>query len=278
MKNGKYLLLSDLDGTLLTTDKRVTARTREALTRFSEMGNVFAICTGRDITSARLVYAGLGLDLPGSCIASFNGGLLAEAGSDKVLFRTGLRPQLVREAFAIADELGLHAQTYTDTHILSPGDDPELAFYRRVIKTPVITGPDALDHMSEYPYKIILIELGGNEKQERYKELIQARYGDEVKVVRSAPEYLEVIPNTSGKDQAVMRLAEALGIPQENTIAAGDADNDLDMIIAAGTGIAMKNGTEAVRAAADIITEFDNDHDGLAEALLAWMEGMPYSN
>ena len=61
------------------------------------------------------------------------------------------------------------------------------------------------------------------------------------------------------------RLADILGIPVENTYAAGDEQNDISMIEAAGCGIAMANATDLVKASADVITTYDNDHDGLAE-------------
>ena len=80
----------------------------------------------------------------------------------------------------------------------------------------------------------------------------------------SSDYYLELIPKESGKGASLIKLCEILGIPRENSIAAGDAGNDLSMIKAAGTGIAMINGMEEVKAAADVITETDNDHDGLA--------------
>ena len=56
-----------------------------------------------------------------------------------------------------------------------------------------------------------------------------------------------------------------MDLPIEHSIAAGDADNDADMIAAAGTGIAMCSGTDMVKSFASIITEKDSDHDGLAE-------------
>lgn len=69
------------------------------------------------------------------------------------------------------------------------------------------------------------------------------------------------------KGNALLQLAGLLGIPQKNTVAAGDAANDLSMIEAAGVGVAMYNGTEEVKAAADTITTRDNNHDGIAEVI-----------
>ena len=62
-------------------------------------------------------------------------------------------------------------------------------------------------------------------------------------------------------------MADFLGIPVENTIACGDEENDCSMIEAAGLGVVMQNGTDAVKNYADYITTADNDHDGIAEVI-----------
>jgi hydroxymethylpyrimidine pyrophosphatase-like HAD family hydrolase len=69
------------------------------------------------------------------------------------------------------------------------------------------------------------------------------------------------------KGSALVRLAQLLGIPMEDTIAIGDSGNDLSMIAAAGTGVAMINGVEEVRSAAQVVTKRDNNHDAIAEVL-----------
>ena len=82
-------------------------------------------------------------------------------------------------------------------------------------------------------------------------------------VVRSEANYLEFIPHHSTKGTALVQLCEALGCTVENAMAFGDADNDLAMIKAAGLGVAMENGFESVKEAADVVTK-TNDEDGVA--------------
>ena len=82
--------------------------------------------------------------------------------------------------------------------------------------------------------------------------------------MRSNSRYLEIIPSDAGKGTAVRELAAYLGIDEGGTLAAGDEENDLSMIEAAGCGVAMCNGNKDIFASADIITVKDNDHDGLA--------------
>jgi hydroxymethylpyrimidine pyrophosphatase-like HAD family hydrolase len=75
---------------------------------------------------------------------------------------------------------------------------------------------------------------------------------------------LEVFPATSGKGVAVSKLCEFLALPIAWALAAGDQENDISMLKAAGFAIAMKNAIPEVKEAADIVTEFDNNEDGLA--------------
>ena len=264
-ETGSKLFVSYLDGTILTTDKKVSPKTKEALKKFVEAGNHFAICTGRDITSGRAVYESLGLDLPGSYVIAYNGGQIYDVDADKTIYRIGIEQDLIRDIFKLAEEYDSYVHTYNDEYILSPMAGECLDYYRIVIKTPVKDGKDALDYMDVPPCKVISIELHDHEKQERFRMAAEEAFGNRLKLMYSNPLYLELIPKESGKGEAMTWLCEHLNIPVENAIAAGDGDNDISMIKAAGLGIAMINAPDTVKAAADVITTFDNDHDGLAE-------------
>ncbi|MEE0955522.1 MAG: Cof-type HAD-IIB family hydrolase [Eubacterium sp.] len=266
----KKLLLTDLDGTLLTSDKRISPATRSALDRFTEAGNIFAISTGRAAESALNVQQSMGLDYPGSFVVSYNGASIqrTDIGPDgkrtyASVFRTGVGLDLVPEVFAMADACSVHCHTYNDNYILSRAWDKEMDFYRRHIKTPVIIDEHIMNQIQEAPCKMIAIELEDRSKIERLREELHAKFSDRLTTIFSNPWYLEIFPADAGKGNALRKLAGLLNIPIENTMAAGDAENDISMIQAAGLGIAMCNGDEKVKAAADVITEKDNDHDGL---------------
>ena len=100
-----------------------------------------------------------------------------------------------------------------------------------------------------------------------FRKDILAKYGDRLNSFFSCKEYIEIIPKTCGKGLALLRLAEILEIPVEDTIGVGDEANDLTMVEAAGLGVCMANGIPEVKAAADYITERDNNHDGVAEVI-----------
>ena len=87
-------------------------------------------------------------------------------------------------------------------------------------------------------------------------------------VVQTAPFYLEVIPDSINKGQGLIDTCRALGIDPCDAVAFGDAQNDIPMLKAAGIGVAMGNATQAVKAAADQVTDSNNE-DGIA----TWLAG-----
>ena len=258
----------DLDGTLLNKEKIITPATMEALRRFTEAGNHFCINTGRAIDSARAVYNGLGLDFKGSYLCGSNGTEIFSVDDEKYVYKTGIRLELVPKIMDLAAEYDMHCHTYNETHIVSRWNGECMDYYRRVIKTPLIVADDVMQYIVTPPSKMIAIELHDHEKQERFRMALQEMVGNELTLLYSNPYYMEIFPSIAGKGSAVKRLADYLGIPVENTLAAGDEQNDLSMIEAAGCGIAMINGTDVVKASADVVTKEDNNHDGLAEFIL----------
>ncbi len=258
----------DLDGTLLNKDKVITPKTMEALRQFTDAGNHFCINTGRAIDSAKAVYNGLGLNFKGSFLCGSNGTEIYSVDEDRYVYKTGVPLEMVPQILDLAQEYGIHCHTYNETHIVSRHDGECMDYYRRVIKTPLIVADDVMPYLKTAPSKMIAIELHDHDKQERFRKALQELTKGKLTLLYSNPYYLEIFPSEAGKGSAVKRLADILGIPVENTYAAGDQQNDISMIEAAGYGIAMINGTDLVKKSADVITSEDNNHDGLARFIL----------
>lgn len=268
MGSGSKIFFFDLDGTLLTSEKKISDKTMNALKKFTDAGNYFCINTGRAIDSAKAVYEGLGLNFKGSFLCGSNGTQIYSVDEKKYIYKTGVPFDLVPKIFDISKRTGVHCHTYNEDSIISPYNGECMDYYRRVIKTPLIVTEDVLPYLQEPPSKMIAIELHDHDKQEEFRRQVEELAGDRLTLLYSNPYYLEIFPSEAGKGSAVKRLADYLGIPVTNTYAAGDEENDISMIEAAGCGIAMINGTDKVKAIADVITTDDNNNDGLAKFLL----------
>ena len=260
----KKIFFFDLDGTLLNSQKKISEKTMEALKRFTDAGNYFAISTGRAIDSAMDVQKELGLYFKGTFLIGYNGGQIYDCAKNELIYRAEIPFDLVKRCFELAKKHDVHIHTYTDNHIITPDDGECMVYYRRVIKTPMIVTDDILSELKFGPSKCIAIELHDHDKMENFRKEVSEIAPDKLSVMYSNAFYLEIFPKEAGKGSAVVRLCDHLNIPIENSLAAGDEQNDISMIQAAGTGIAMLNATDAVKKIADVITDADNDHDGLA--------------
>lgn len=272
-KEGKKLFLTDLDGTLLNDSKQITEETMEALREFAAKGNVFAICTGRAVENALDVQKELGLTFPGSYAVGYNGAHIYDYSGKRTLYRKGMELSDVREILELAEQRGIHCQGYFRQYIVAKEYNECMAFYRRVIHSPVIITDHVMDEFKEEPCKLLAMDLTDHEKLVRLKEDLEKRFSDKYIFLFSNPAYLEMFVKDAGKGTALLRIARELSIPIENTYAAGDQENDISMIEAAGVGIAMKNATEQVKTSADVITDLDNNHGGLASFIRRMTEG-----
>jgi Cof subfamily protein (haloacid dehalogenase superfamily) len=265
---GNKIFFFDLDGTLMNKEKKITDKTMEALRQFTEAGNHFCINTGRAIDSAKSVYYGLGLDFKGSYLCGSNGTEIYSIDEDRYVFKTGIPLEMVPGILDLADEMGMHCHTYNETHIVSRHDGECMDYYRRVITTPLIVTDDVLKELQGPPSKMIAIELHDHDKQERFRKALYEKTEGKLTLLYSNPYYMEIFPCEAGKGSAVKRLADILGILVKDTYAAGDEQNDISMIEAAGCGIAMANATDLVKKSADVVTLEDNNNDGLAKYIL----------
>lgn len=266
--NTPKIFFTDLDGTLLTKEKQITPATMAALEAWTAAGNKFVVCTGRAMDSAKDVKNTLGLNFPGTYLIGYNGGEIYDCENDKIVSRITLTMEQVALVIKVAKEHGIHCHTYTDHNIISSADDEELHYYQRAIHTPAIICEDIISALDKPPCKFVAIELYDKEKIENFRKSLQPLVEGQLNLLYSNERYLEIFPACSGKGVGVQRLCEYLNIPVSNALAAGDESNDISMIETAGIGIAMQNATDAVKAIADVITEADNDHDGLAPILL----------
>ena len=261
-------LFLDLDGTLLNDRKEITPGNRAAIERALAAGHRVVITTGRPLVSAIEQARRLELTSPGCYLIAFNGGILYDMGARKVLFEETVPLDLVRAVYEEANRRELHIQTYDERRVLVEPrcDDDALRRYcaNILMEYAVIPGVDAL---TREPAKMLVIDFEQKEPLIAFRDWVLERYGERLDSFFSCEEYLEIIPRGLSKGSALLQLAGRLGIPREHTVSAGDAANDLSMLEAAGIGVAMCNGTDEAKAAADAVTTRDNNHDGIAEVI-----------
>lgn len=258
----KKIFFSDLDGTLLTDKKEISPATYKAVIDWMDNGNYLALSSGRPLESIKQVIAEHKLMHTNLYAIGFNGSLIFHPESGKKLTNKTLNPDTMQKICKIAQDEGIFCQAYNDTSIIVPYESEALKVYRQTVKIPfeiLETFPIGLDPSCKM---LCLTEKASDKLAVLSKKLTDA-LSDQITCVQSHPRLLEVFSKDAGKGTAVKELCDILGVDIKNSFAAGDEQNDISMIEAAGTGIAMLNGRDVVKEAADVITKTDNNNDGL---------------
>ena len=268
LRSGRIIFLSDIDDTLLNTDKTLSEENREAVLRFLDMGHLFALSTGRARDGAAKAAKKLGLyGLKNFLIVSYNGGLITDTHEEKVLCHHTVPQDLIGEVFDLAKQVGVHIQSYTDTSVVSETDNASLRHYLYLQKLPVLFVDNIRTCGLDAPTKLLVVDYQEPRNVQRFRTAFEKQFAGRLDCFNSNQYLLEIVPPGINKGSALRFLADWYKVPIENTISAGDAENDMAMILAAGTGCAVANADEALKAAADYVTENDNDHGAIAEIL-----------
>ncbi|MDR2658483.1 MAG: Cof-type HAD-IIB family hydrolase [Spirochaetaceae bacterium] len=259
------LIALDLDDTLLRTDLSISFRTRKAIKRCIAAGIKVVLASGRTYKSMSHYAKLLSLQKDNSCLICGNGALIQETGTGRIIDQVILPPKPALAAFDMADAEGFAVQIHEDD-VVYVSRMNEFAIYEKKLTGVNQTIPDNFREMiTKDCHKLV---IPGDPMLLRQLEVILRNFvGDEVTIFTSKPYYLEILPPATDKGTALAKVAARLGIERGAVMAAGDSMNDEAMIRWAGLGIAMCNGDERIKKAAQLITGTSNDEDGLARVI-----------
>lgn len=252
------LLALDLDGTLLTPQRKLSPSSIEALKRAQECGLIVCLASGRAVSTIRPFAKEAGVVGP---IVSANGAYLLDANGEEILHR-GLEPHVIQWLLSFAQARSVHVNHYLRESITMNQESEWGDLYRHRVAsdhTPVPVGEINRQEATKILY------IGSESAMDMLEsEVRDSIHPDWATIVRSEAEYLEFLPSGISKGWGLMKLAEHLGVSQDETAALGDYSNDLEMIQWAGFSGAMGNALDEVKAEADVIVS-TNSHDGASE-------------
>jgi Cof subfamily protein (haloacid dehalogenase superfamily) len=256
------LVLSDVDGTLVTTEKQLTDETALAVQRLTAHGIKFTVTSSRPPFGLRMLVDRLQLRLP---LGAFNGACLVQPDLSAISRRcisasVAARAIEVLEAFAI----GIWLFSLEHWWLRDPAGDYVERERRTVAADPTI--------VSDYaPYLADLSKIVGVSRDfDRLAECesaVKAALGETASASRSQRYYLDITPPGVDKGTVVDALGQRLNIPPQEIVTIGDMDNDVSMFRKSGFGIAVGNASEGARAAASVVCSRTNDSDAFAEAV-----------
>ncbi len=249
------LFATDLDGTLLRADKTISPENKQAISYFMEEGGIFTFMTGRIPTGAEPILKQFTPNAPYGCI---NGGGIYDDVKKEMLWFLSLSQdvmELVETVDKELPEVGIEVNTADKIYFCKKSPSTEK---HRTDEN----FPDLTCHYREVTEPIAKILFAGDEMYiEPLAHLLHSHpRAKEFDFVRSDKEYYEILPKGATKGNALKRLAEILKIDLSHTIAAGDNDNDISLLQAAGIGVAVANASNGAKAAADFITVSNEEH------------------
>lgn len=260
----------DLDGTVLTEKKELTVRTREAISRALAQGVVVLVATGRP-------WMGVPEELrhfPGMHYAlTSNGARIIDTQTDQVIEEHLLGPDLAQKVLEICGKYDTLQEVYFDGQGYAPADkmncvekyhkNPSMCEYMRKTRIPVDDISELVKKENRGLDKVQALFADMNERRAAWKEL---EVEDGLELVGSLRYNIEINAAGVNKGKGLVNLGRMLGIRREEIMACGDGDNDIVMLREAGFGVAMANGEEKVKEAADYIT-LSNEEDGVADVI-----------
>ncbi len=262
------LLLADVDGTLVTKDKLVTRRTREAARSLRAHGIALAITSGRPPRGMAMLVEPLGLTTP---IAGFNGGMLVEPDLKTIVQQRTLSRQVAREVVNALVNAGLDVWVYRGRDwFVRDIQGPHVAREQATVQfAPVVTGD--LSAVIDDTVKIVGVSED-HALVARAESGLRQRFADDVSAARSQPYYLDVTHPDANKAAVVRDVTRMLGIPVANVAVIGDMPTDAMMFGLAGTSIAMGNASPDVQRCARYVTT-SNEEEGFANAVSRYVLG-----
>jgi Cof subfamily protein (haloacid dehalogenase superfamily) len=255
------LVVSDVDGTLLTKDKTLTDDAKRAVRRLHEAGIGFTITSSRPTIGMRFLIEPLQITLP---VGAFNGSCIVDPEL-KPIERHLIPPLAVERSLKVLNEFGIDIWLFTnDLWLTRHPDGDYVPHEKRAIRADPTIVADFTPYLSS-ACKIVGSTSDAGLLQ-RCEAAIQQALGAEATAVRSQSYYLDITPPGCDKGTFVQWIAKRLDISTDAVATIGDMQNDLAMFKKSGLSIAMGNATDDVKRSATLVTT-SNENEGFARAM-----------
>jgi Cof subfamily protein (haloacid dehalogenase superfamily) len=258
---GVRLVIADVDGTLVTQDKVLTARAIEAVKKLHDAGILFGITSGRPPRGMKMLIEPLQIAEP---IAGFNGGVVVKPDLTPIS-KELLPTDVAAEAVRLIVKHGLDIFLYTDRDwYVRNADAPHVAREAWTVKFQPTVVHD-FDSLMDGVVKIVGVS-DDLDAVARCEKDMQEWSAGRVSAARSQPYYLDVTNPKANKGEVVEMFSRVCNIPPGQIATIGDMPNDVLMFKKSGISIAMGNASPEVQKSATLVTA-SNQEEGFAKAM-----------
>jgi Cof subfamily protein (haloacid dehalogenase superfamily) len=260
--NPVRLVIADVDGTLVTQEKVLTARAVEVVAKLREAKIKFVVTSGRPPRGMAMLIEPLKIEEP---LAAFNGGVLTEPDLTTVVGQNFLAPTVVAQVVKLILDHKLDAWVYTDKEwFVRDVNAPHVAREQWTVKFPPAISTN-IEGIIERVVKVVGVSDDLDAVQRCEKDTQEA-CGSNASAARSQPYYLDVTNPKANKGEVVRIFSDLLKIPVEAIATIGDMPNDVLMFKKSGISIAMGNASQDVQKSATYVTT-SNEQEGFANAM-----------
>ena len=259
------LIAIDIDGTLLNEENLLAQETIDAVKEARQQGIKVVLCSGRPLTGVKPYLKKLGISGENEYAITIKGAQAQDADShiiekfsldyddylalEKLSHELNTNFQVETKDYIYATNRDLSPYTVAESYLVNMPirvrEPQEVTKDVEIVKAMLIADPDIIDNaIKNIPDSLL----------------------DHLSMVRSEPVFIELMNQKASKGQALSKLASNLNLTAENVMAIGDQGNDLTMVSYAGTGVAMGNGVDELKAVADKVTK-TNKENGVAYAI-----------
>ncbi|EKU46357.1 Cof-type HAD-IIB family hydrolase [Staphylococcus massiliensis] len=258
------MIVMDMDDTLMTSENKVSAKTKAYLIDLQEKGYKVVLASGRPTEGMLPVAKELKMDEFNSYIISYNGAKTIEVKSEKEIDSNLISKPNLDQIVDYCREKGFLPLSYKDGQIIIEGDHEYEQIESEITGLPLKKVADIKAYINEDVPKAMGVDYEAN--IETVLKTLRGNFNDDIDVTTSKPFFLEFMAKSVSKGEAITHLATKLDVPMQKIVAFGDSSNDTTLLQVVGRGIAMGNAIPALKDIADDIT-LDHDSDGIPHAL-----------
>lgn len=259
------LVAIDIDGTLVNDNKELTQKTIRAIKEAKENNVKIVLSSARAFVKIRDYLKELNLVEENQYTITFNGAVVVENKSEKVLFSNKFTSEEIYELIDISRKLDTNIFLYTMNSAYTE-KVPSIIKNSKSFKNTKIENVNFNDinFRDNAIYKILFID--DYDKILKLRKELPQRLVKKYEITNSIPECLEFVNKGITKSKALNFICEKCNINNTEVVAIGDGDNDLQMINFAGLGVAMGNATAYLKEKSDYVT-LSNNEDGVAKVI-----------
>ncbi|NLK70521.1 MAG: HAD family phosphatase [Clostridiales bacterium] len=258
----KVLLITDLDGTFLPSNKVLSEVDLDAVRKFRNMGGKFTIATGRTLQSVQCYFDQLQLNIP---FILYNGAIIYDLEQEKSLLQKELplvSREIISDVLNEMPEVACEILTLDNIYIARSNEVED----RHVELCKVNPIYMELDKIPNGGWVKVLFAMEP-EILPKLTSYIDSKGYNEVDFVKSANIFYEMLPKNCSKGSALKDYIEKVGLEDYKIIAVGDYHNDIEMINVADLGVATANAQPEVKKAADLILKKTNNEGAISELI-----------